>query len=329
MKQRRILPAALCSAGIMFLILDSKTAFQGAVDGIGLCTSVIVPSLLPFFLLCPILSSICIGAKSRILNALEKLCGMPRGSGSLFLIGMIGGYPTGASTIHGAYKSGSLNRNDAERMMGFCCNAGPGFLFGVLGSVFERMELLWIIWGTHLLSAVLVAVLLPRRNANPSSIPLRDTLPFTAALNLAIRNIASVCGWVILMRILISFCKRWFLWLLSEEVQVLIVGLMELTNGCCDLYSVSIPHLQYMLANVFLSFGGVCVFLQTVSVTPGLGTGMYFPGKILQALISLGISAIIQPLLFPGTSTLSATLSVILLLLPVLTVMVLILRKKQ
>lgn len=101
-----------------------------------------------------------------------------------------------------------------------------------------------------------------------------------------------------IFRVLITFLRRWFLWLLPPGVQTALVGLLELSNGCVCLNDLSSAGLRFVLCAVFLSFGGLCVAMQTVSVTKTLGTGMYFPGKILQSVLSFLLAVITQYLLF-------------------------------
>ena len=67
---------------------------------------------------------------------------------------------------------------------------------------------------------------------------------------------------------------------------MLIGGLLELTNGCCDLHLV-LPSYRMAVAVLLLSLGGLCVLLQTSSVTQGLSLKWYFIGKGIQALICL------------------------------------------
>ena len=186
MKSKRILIGSLCAVGILILILDAKTAYQGALEGIQLCAKVITPALLPFFLLCPILSSTWLGGTIGLFKVPGRILGIPRGGESLFLVGLIGGYPVGASTINEACKVGSLRKDDAQRLLGFCCNAGPGFLFGVLSSLFEQRYVLWIIWSIHILSALIVGFVLPHKSESECTLPSRPILPFSMALSLAI-----------------------------------------------------------------------------------------------------------------------------------------------
>jgi hypothetical protein len=66
-------------------------------------------------------------------------------------------------------------------------------------------------------------------------------------------------------------------------------GILELTNGCIHLGTLEDPELRFAVCAVLLSFGGLCVTMQTVSVTGKLGSGLYFPGKILQTCITAAL----------------------------------------
>ena len=90
------------------------------------------------------------------------------------------------------------------------------------------------------------------------------------------------------------FFKRWVLWILPEEISLWILGLLELTNGCIALKDISSDGMKLVMSCGILSFGGLCVWMQTVSVTKELGTGMYLPGKLLQSCISILLAGAVQ-----------------------------------
>ena len=53
---------------------------------------------------------------------------------SALALGLCGGYPVGARTAAALVENGSLPREEGERLLAFCNNAGPGFLLGVCGA---------------------------------------------------------------------------------------------------------------------------------------------------------------------------------------------------
>ena len=99
-----------------------------------------------------------------------------------------------------------------------------------------------------------------------------------------------VCCWVILFRILVTFLQQWFLWQLPPWLAVFVTGMLELTNGCCELMQIENIGVRFVICSCMLAFGGFCVLLQTASVTKGLSLRYYVLGKGMQTIFSLLLS---------------------------------------
>lgn len=293
----RMLLAAL---GFSLLILDAKTALSGAQDGINLCIRTVIPSLFPFFVLSILLTGLLSGRNIPFLRPIGRFLGIPSGAEALMVIGFLGGYPVGAQSIAQACQNGQLSERDAKRMLGFCNNAGPAFLFGMTASLFHAPAAPWALWGIHIISALLASVVLPKGPGTAASLSPGGEMSLQKALSRSVRVMAEVCGWVVLFRVVIAILQRWCLWLLPETVQLVLTGILELTNGCCGLASLAGEGLRFLLCACFLGFGGICVAMQTLSVTGPLGPGAYFPGKGLQCCFSFFLAAAAQRLLFPA-----------------------------
>lgn len=300
-KNKRLWAGILSAAGLLWMILDTKAAVSGAADGVMLCIRSVIPSLFPFLFLSAIMNSVLLGADIPFMKSLLKLCAIPKGAGSLLLLGLLGGYPVGAQAIANAYKDGQLSKESAARMLGFCNNAGPAFIFGLIGTLFTSQGIPWVIWAIHILSALTVGVILPNRTAEQIQMYAGKPLTVSEALWRSVRTMANICGWVILFRVLIAACSRWFAWLLPEQIRFLLIGTMELTNGITLLQSTQLSGVRYVIATTILSAGGLCVAMQTCSVAEGVGLQMYFPGKILQAIISFFAAYITQSFLFDSS----------------------------
>ena len=298
--KNQIVAGIFAAAGMALLILDARTALSGAKEGVMLCLYTVIPSLFPFFVLSAMIGSCLTGRSIRFLRPVCKFCGIPEGSESLLLLGFVGGYPVGAQSIYEAYRGGQLHKTDAQRMLGFCNNGGPSFIFGMIAQLFHSPGVAWILWGIHIFSALITGWILPGRSSNKCVLNVSKTMTIPQALERSIKNIAAVCGWVVLFRVILAVLRRWLLYFLPASAQALIIGTLELTNGCAELFSIQSEWVRFLLCNLFLNFGGVCVAMQTLSACKDMGIGMYFPGKVLQSLIGIVISFFIQPILFPG-----------------------------
>lgn len=298
MKLHKGLCTSLWAAvGLCLLILDSKTALTGALEGVELCINTVIPSLFPFFVISAILTSSLTGHSTKLLQPLGRLLGIPKGSEMLYITGLLGGYPVGAQNICHAYQSGLLQKQDAIRMLGFCSNAGPAFLFGMAGSLFSSARIPWVLWGIQILSSIAVGCILPVKSRTAFTPSVKE-ITVAQAMASSVKTMGQVCGWVVLFRVVITFLQRWFFWLLPQTLQIGLTGFLELSNGCIALKGIASEGLRFILCGCFLAFGGVCVAMQTISVTQQIGTGMYFPGKVLQLLLSFLLCVLLQPVIF-------------------------------
>ena len=292
-RRSEILVGGLAALGLGLLIFDSKTALVAARDGIQLCVYTLVPTLLPFFFLSNLLTGVLMGREIKLLQPLGVLCRIPKGAEYILVAGFLGGYPLGAQCISQACESGSLSNRDGRRMLAFCNNCGPAFLFGVAGTLFQDSNVPWILFTIHLISAFIVGVILPgepsrcmpRKSKSPSAVQ---------ALWQSIKGLASVCGWVVLFRVLLSILDRWLLWYLPPILCATIHGIFELANGCINLSTITDPQIRFVLCSAVLSFGGLCVMMQTHSVASKVDRNLYFPGKVLQTCISLTLACLLS-----------------------------------
>ena len=325
---KKTLTGIFAALSMLFIILDGKTAVSSAIDGINMCLKTVIPALFPFFFLSGLLNSYLFGKTIRSITWLERFCRIPAGGASIFLIGLISGYPTGAQLISQTYHSGGLSKKSAQRMLGFCCNAGPAFIFGILSPLFHNPLTPLILWFIHIIGAIRAGRFLPVWNVETRCIQKAYTLTPTQSLQNALRTTATICGWIVIFRILIGFLRRWFLWLLPADVSVFVSGMIELTNGCIMLPTLTNEGTRFILASVMLSLGGLCVIMQTHSVSHELGLGFYFPGKLIQTAISVLLSFLLQPILFYDGNVYHINPVIILLILATTLIGLILSRKK-
>ena len=294
LSRKNLRMALSAAAAMLVLILDGKTALEGTSEGLSVCLRTLIPSLFPFFLLSSLLTGALSGQAIPILKPVAKLCCIPAGAESALAIGLLGGYPIGAQSVALMRRADQLTGQQAARMITFCNNAGPAFIFGILSGMFASPVMPWMLWAIHICSAVIVGILLPGdRQDQPVQSSFRH-LSLTELMTQALRAMALVCGWVIIMRMVLTFLDRWFLWMLPDAAQVAASGILELSNGCIQLLRINCEGLRFIVAAGLLAFGGICVTLQTASVTSGISMALYFPGKVLQCSISILLAYLMQ-----------------------------------
>ena len=253
---------AACGTGMLLLILDSRQAGASARDAIDLCMKSVIPSLFPFFL----------------------LSGFLTGGGVLFT-GLLGGYPAGAQAAAQLAAGGYIDHAQASRLLTWCSQAGPSFIFGIAAAQFPDFRYGWYLWCVQILSALSLKMIFPTESTVKNRNQMRvDT---AQAMHGALRAMGAVCGWVVIFRVILGFLERWFFFMLPDIAKVLLSGILELTNGCLMLPQIENIGLRFLLCLIFLNFGGICVILQTISVAHELNIRYYFTGKLLQCGLAM------------------------------------------
>ena len=116
-KRGNYIALAVTLSALGALLLCSQAALESARAGLNLCAQMIVPSLLPFFILSSLLQQLGLpGILGRWLSPVtQKLFGIGGAGASALLLGVTGGYPLGADAVARLRRSGALTREQAER----------------------------------------------------------------------------------------------------------------------------------------------------------------------------------------------------------------------
>ena len=287
MKIRKVLSGSWAMVCILILIIDSKTALEGASKGVSMCVQTVIPSLFPFLFLSSQITGIWMGQSIRFFRPVSRFMGIPDGSESILLNAFLGGYPSGALCVADYRTQGYFSDYTAARLLPLCNNAGPAFIFGLAGAMFSRKGSGWTLWLIQIFSAVAASAFIPSACASPVRENIRSNSSISRQLANTIKAMEQICGWIILFRILISFAEKWFLNKININLRVIIAGLMELTNGCCMLNLIADENTRLILCSGLLSAGGFCVFLQTNAIAQTVSFRLYFPVKLMQCGISV------------------------------------------
>ena len=133
---KRTISLTIATIILILLIFDSKTSMLGATEGIELCLATIIPALFPFIFVTLYLNACITNIRIPGIRLLGKCLKISPGNETLFLLGLLGGYPSGASLISNMYSKKKVTPKTASILMGYCNNAGPAFIFGVTSHLF-------------------------------------------------------------------------------------------------------------------------------------------------------------------------------------------------
>lgn len=285
-----IVKTAFCVFAISSFFIFSSYSTTGAKIGLNYCLETLIPSLFPFIIVS--LFTVYSGVSEKLgefLSPFTKvLFDLPGSAGSAILIGLLGGYPTGANGIMALYKKGSLSKNQAEKMLYFTVAAGPGFIINVIGEILLNNKKLGVIlFLSHIIPVFILGILCkflfkskddfkeeknPENSNSQRNLSISDAIIFSSAK--AYQNMFSICTLVILFSSLLEIIQNsriniLFLEMLrniginSNIAQSIVPLLLEMTRGSfiSIKFRLSLPLLSF-----FLAFGGLCVHMQIFSI---------------------------------------------------------------
>ena len=314
-KFRAALPALALAAAFAALLRFPQEVSASVTEGLRLSVSVLIPSLFPFFICVNLTSALGLtGVLARVFAPVMRRMFHVSGAGcTAVLCGAAGGYPSGAQCVAALYREGQLSRAEAEYLLLFCNNAGPAFLFGAVGTVLGiGMTGCLLLWGIHLLSALVIGLVNRPKEAPNAALPPVQRANASGAVVEAVRSAGQavlqitmfVAAFSVLARLLTMAAAH----ILPDGVCTVLTGMLELSGGIAALANLPITlRWKLALASFFLGFGGLCVWMQTQAVLApaGLsGCGMLL-AKLAQGLLAALITFFLAPLL-PETVTASA-----------------------
>lgn len=301
--------AALAAAFAVVLVARGDTFAQGIRQGLELCLQTVIPSLFCFMILtCFLMQSGLYRVLSLPLGpACRWLLYLPGEMSSVVLLSLIGGYPMGAQAIAGLVRQNRLARDEAQRMLAFCCCTAPSFaVTAVGGGMFGNSRAGLLLYGIQLGVSLGMGAALglharfkKRLPALSSSVPCVWVSPsclgesFVAAVGSSVSAMAQMCGFILLFAALQQAVQQSAG---SSAMGCLLLGLCEVTNGCR--LAAGIPC-GLVYASLFLSFGGLSVIAQIAGILRGTGLRMlpFAAARIVHAVLSVAAAFLLLPLL--------------------------------
>ncbi len=295
----------------VLLIVNSERVQTGAKDALVLCYRTVIPSLFPFLVLSALLTEsgfpkFCANYLAPIMKPLFSVSG----AGAFpFIVGLFSGYPVGAKTISSLYMNGTLSKDESERLLAFCNNAGPLFVMGAVGvGMLGSLKTGIFLYLVHVLSAVLVGVFLGivSHNQSVKGIPLtgknncqvKHLKGIGGAVSSGVETILLICGYILLFSAVWQAILPLFAQLFPEFVLVFLSGLFEVTKGVAGAVEAHLPpRFLLSLLSFFLGCGGLCVYLQVSGVLMGtaISTKTYVLGKLLQGCFAFALTFLLYP----------------------------------
>ena len=288
MKKKDIFLLIILSATAMLLIVFSAEMRKGAYNGLVLAENTIIPSLLPLLIVFLLIMKT--GARDVIAKGFGFLShyifNLPMVTVPAIIMGLTGGYPTGALLTQELVLSQELDKEQATRLLRFNFCGGCGFIITAVGTAtLLNPKAGLILFISNVVSSVLIGFALsftqPRIKKDFYS--YRELPSFGNAIadsaEGAMKSVLSITAFVIFgaLNNIVTLPK-------------FVLPVIEITNGLCSGEKFSLPEISG-----YLAFGGLCIHMQLLPsiVKCGMKYIDFLFFRVLSALMSYCVTKLI------------------------------------
>lgn len=279
MKKIRLRPLLAGSAAFVLLaVLFGRPAqcVAGVRAGLACCTEQVLPSLFPFFVVCPlVLSSPLAGVLGAAFWPYTRfVLGIrsPR-AGAALLLSWLGGFAVAARLIGELHEQGVVSRRQAHLLILCGVGSSPAFVvntvgFLLLGSARAGWCLFAALSTANLCAGALGHFLLSReaeRRPVISTPAQTSQADFVGAVQGAVQSSLTVCGFVVFFSFLHHVLADF---LCAPVPKAAAAALLEVTGGCIQ--AAALPGAAALYACcAALSLQSLSVLLQVRALLPG------------------------------------------------------------
>ncbi len=296
--------------GVLILKFSSEVA-KTTVNAINRCINVIIPAFFGFMVVSNLI------VKTNIYTVLSKpfslfsryILKLPTEYFSIFIISNIGGYPIGVKTITEMVNEDKMSKQEAENLICSCFCCSPSFIMVIIGiGIFTNSKVGLLIYLSILISNLLISIIIgigkpvPPKNTAKKKISFSMKILSDSVYSTA-KTIFLICIMVIFFAIFNSMLNCTgtiphivntfsdILHCSKNNFTVVVNTIMEISN-ISDFCKFSYSYIPVMTC--LLSFGGICVFAQFVSIcNKKYSLNKFYITRPLQITLSCAMSMIL------------------------------------
>ncbi len=320
-----------------FMIINPQETVTAAGMGFKLWFSILLPALLPFFIVAELMVSLgFVNFLGVILEpVMRPIFRLPGCSSLVVVMGFTSGFPIGAILSRKLYDENLLTADEAERLVSFTNNCSPLFILGAVGvGMFASPLAGYLLAFSHYLSNILVGIIwrfrgssqiistfrrehsllqkacqafLQHQNTRGIGVLLGD------AIKNSLNNILAIAGFVIIFSVLTRMLSVWGIMdgiasLLTYSFKAfslpypvaygLGMGMFEITLGTRTVVLATQADFLYKLAAVSIILAFSGFSIITQVMSIMAGTAVRLSFYMLSRLIQIMLSLVITLLTY-------------------------------
>lgn len=286
------------------LIIYRNLVFDTVGFSLNIWITSLLPALFPFFIVSDILINYDVIKyfPKVIRNSIKYLFNVSDNGLVIILLSMLSGFPSNARNIKNMYLDKKITKEEGEHLLYFTHFSNPMFILGTIPLILNSNKISKYILISHYLANIILGICLRKynrvndsNNSNYKEDKHNFGLVLTTSIRKSLDSVLSILGTLTIFLIISTLLINFFN--LDNTSSLLIKSILELTSGLKELgsYNLLNKHLL-IISSCILSFGGLSVHMQVINelVDTDISYKNYFIGRILQVVLSLGISYLIS-----------------------------------
>lgn len=276
---------------ILQIITNSSLFIDCVQDSIIIWKDRVFPTIFPFLIMSEFLINYgFINIINYLFGRIFKFIFNTNGTVAyIFFMSIISGFPSSSIYINDLYKKNLISLESSNKALLFCHFSNPLFIIGFIESELGIKYACYILF-IHYLSSIIVGLISRKLDNGKEIINKHIIKPFGTVLKNSITkgidNLLLILGTIIFFNIVINSLN---LIEFPTFVKYIINIFLELTNGINFILDSFLPFkYKCLLITMLLSFGGLCVHFQVISVLEDtkIKYQNYLLARLIQAIIS-------------------------------------------
>ncbi|NLG32410.1 MAG: sporulation integral membrane protein YlbJ [Syntrophomonadaceae bacterium] len=311
----------------LFMVINPQETVNAASAGIQLWYMVVLPALLPFFIMSELLVNLGVIHLLGVMlePIMRPLFKLPGSSSLVIAMGFTSGFPIGAVLTKKLYEQKLLTADEAERLVSFTNNSSPLFILGAVGvGMFGYAPFGYLLAASHYISNLIVGIIWGLKSGHTSKISKQQSSLAIAAKQVfrsrisigkllgdsirnSINNIIAIAGFILLFCVVTRMLTIWgimdqialaimkttsFLGITYPQAYGLGMGIFEMTIGLKTLISSQGNLLTTLIAaSMLMGFSGFSIIAQVMGFMTGTPVRLSF--YLLSRLVQITLSTLI------------------------------------
>lgn len=291
---------------LILIILNKSLISKTIITSFSIWFNTLVPSMFPMFILSDILITYNFTnyIPPKLINIISKIFKISNNAVLIILLSMVSGFPTNAINIKNAIDNKLISKEEGEHLLLFNHFANPLFILETVGVFYlNNNKYGIIILISHIISNIIIGIIFRNKSSySPNNYISKTTksqsfgTTLSNSIKKTINSLLIISGTVTLFLILSTLIINIFN--LNNYLSILVQGILEMTMSLSTLSQTNINDIiKVVISTMIISFGGLSIHLQVITVLDNIKYKNYLIGRIIQMIIS-GIISLSIMLLF-------------------------------